>query len=99
MSAGAGVELGGRALLRVLQLSIGAVNQLRPKHDGEVPGVMERRQDVRDTDAGEVSACCCILERVSKEPVAFASQRCKDALAAAEVVTKRRMTDAKFDRD
>ena len=99
MSAGAGVELGGRALLRVLQLSICAVNQLWPKHDREVAGVVDRRQDVRDTDGGEVAACCCILECVSQELVAFASQRCEDALAAAEVVTKRSMTHAKFDRD
>ena len=99
MSAGAGVELGGRPLLRALQFSIGAVNQLRPIHDGEVPGVMDRKQDVRNTDGGEVAACCCILECVSKEPVAFASQCCEDALPAAEVVTRRRMTDAKFDRD
>ena len=99
MSAGAGVELGGRALLGVLQLSICAVNQLWPKHDREVAGVVDRRQDVRDTDSGELAACCCILECVSQELVAFASQRCEDALAAAEVVAKRRMTDAKFDRD
>ena len=99
MSAGAGVELGGRALLRVLQLGIGVVNQLWPIHDREVAGVIDRRQDVRDTDGGEVAACCCILECVSQELVAFACQSCEDALAAAEVVTRRRMTDTKFDRD
>jgi hypothetical protein len=99
MSAGAGVELGGRAMLRALQLGIAAVNQLRPEHDREVPRVIHRKQDVRNTNGGEVSAGCCVLECVSKEFVAFASQSCEDAFAAAEVMTRRRMTDAKFDRD
>lgn len=99
MGAGAGVELGGRALLRALQLGVGAVNQLRPEHDGEVPRVIHRKQDVRSTNGGEVSAGRGILECVSKELVAFASQSCEDAFAAAEVMTRRRMTDAKFDRD
>ena len=99
MSAGTGVELSGRTLLRALQFGVGAVNQLRPIHDGEVPGVMDRKQDVRNTDGCEVSACCCILECVSKEYIAFACQCCEDPLAAAEVVARRRMTDAKFDRD
>jgi hypothetical protein len=99
MSAGAGAELGSRALLRALQLGIGAVNQIRPEHDGEVPGVIDRKQDVRNTNGGEVSAGRCILQCVSKELVAFASQSCEDAFAAAEVMARRRMTDAKFDRD
>ena len=99
MSAGTGVELSGRPLLRALQFGIGVVKQLRPIHDGEVPGVMDRKQDVRNTDGGEVAACCCVLECVSEELVAFACQCCEDALAAAEVVARRRMTDAKFDRD
>ena len=38
MSAGTGVELSGRPLLRALQFGIGVVKQLRPIHDGEVPG-------------------------------------------------------------
>ena len=98
MSASASVELGSRTVLRALQVAIGSVNQLRPIHDGEVPWMVDREQHICDTNGGEVAGLGRILECVCKKFVAFASQRCQDTLTAAEVVTRRRVTDAKFHR-
>jgi hypothetical protein len=98
MSASASVELSGRTVLRALQVAIGTVNQLRPMHDGEVPWMVDREQHIRDTNGGEVAVWGGILECVCKEFVTFASQGCQDTLTAAEVVARRRVTDAKFDR-
>ena len=60
--------------------------------------MIDREQHVRHADGGEVTVCCGILECVSKELVTFAGQSCEDALPTAEVVTRRRVADAKFDR-
>ena len=76
------VQLRGGALLRALQVCIGTVDQLWPMHDREVPSMLDREQDVRHADGGEVTVCCGILECVSKEPVTFAGQSCEDALPA-----------------
>jgi hypothetical protein len=98
LSASSGVELRGGAPLRALQVGIGTVDQLGSIHDREVPSMIDREQYVRHADSGEVTVCCGILECVSKELVTFARQSCEDALPAAEVVARRRMTDAEFDR-
>ena len=98
MSSSASVELGGRTLLRTLQVMIGTVNELRSMHDREMPGMVDREQHVRDTNGGEVTVCCRILECVCKELVTFASQGSQHTLTAAEMVTRRRVTDAKFQR-
>ena len=98
MNAGSGVELSGGAQLRALKICVGTVDQLWPMHDGEVPSMIDREQYVRHADGGEVTVCRGILECVGKELVTFARQSCEDAFPAAEVVARRRMTDAELDR-
>jgi hypothetical protein len=55
MSASASVEMGGRAVLRALQVAIGTVNQVRPMHDGEVTWMVDREEHICHTNGGEVA--------------------------------------------
>ena len=63
-------------------------------HDGEVAGVIDRKQYVRHADRSEVAAFRRILECVGKELVTLRGQGCEDTLPAAEVMSWRGVTDA-----
>jgi len=73
VSPGTGVELRGGPSLSASKIGVGAVYQLWPVHDGEVPGVTYRKQHVRHADVSEVPVRRGLLECVGENFITLCS--------------------------